>query len=149
VEQRVGRAIRVRDHPHHETGCLHLTKSRARARIGAVEETGGRVVAALEGHRGFDLPGIGEPEAVHEIRRVLILGRPTFRGDAAGEVGVETHPGAELRLLDRLHRHRVASACEVPSDGRIVHAKEGVAGIEQDGADSRAGGSYHRPIIMT
>jgi len=78
----------------------------------------------------------------------LILGGATFRGDAAGEVGVETHPGVELRLLDRLRRHRVASACEVPSDGGIVHAKEGVAGIEQDRAGSRAGGSYHRPIIM-
>ena len=145
----MGRAIRVRDHPHHETGCLHLTKGRTRGRIGAVEEAGGRVVAALEGHRGFDLPGIGEAEAVHEIHGVLILGRAALRGDAAGEVGVEAHPGAELRLLDRLRCHRVASAREVPSDGGIVHAKEGVAGIEQDGAGSGAGGSYHRPIIMT
>ncbi len=118
-------------------------------RIGAVEEAGGRVVAALEGHRRFDLLGIGEAEAVHEIRGVLILGGAAFRGDAAGEVGVEPHPGAELRLLDRLHRHRVTPAREMAGDGGIVHAKEGVAGIEEDGAGSRAGGSCHRPIIMT
>src|SRR6266508_2407668 len=136
VEQSVRRAIRVRDDPDHETGRFHLTNGRPRIRVGAVEEAGGWIVAALEAHRGFDLHHIGEAETFEEIARVSVLRGTALRRDPAGEIGVETHPGVKLRLLDRLDGHRVTPAGEVAGDRRIVHAEESIAGIEQDGAGS-------------
>ena len=54
----------VRDHPAARPAAFTARRAGQRAGIGAVEEAGGRIVAALEGHRGFDLLRIGEAEAV-------------------------------------------------------------------------------------
>jgi len=61
---------------------------------------------------------------------------------------VESHAGTQLGLLHRLDGHGVSPPRQVPRDGRIVHAKEGVAGVEEDGARAGMGGTLHAPIIM-
>ena len=65
-----------------------------------------------------------------------------------GEDGVvEAHPRPPLGMLHGLRRHRVAQDDELAGDGGIVHPDEGVAGIEEHGAERSRVHEGHAPRI--
>jgi hypothetical protein len=109
--------------------------------IGAIPQAHRQVVAAPPARDRVDLRVVGDRQVLEQVAEVAPVRDRALGGAGAGrEMPIKPHPRAQLRFLHLLRAGGAPARAQVVGDDTVVHAQEGIAGVEDDGADGPARG---------
>src|SRR3972149_2912221 len=135
LEDRANRSVGVGDDAGNAARVPRQPEGGLGFGIGDVPEADGRVILLSPLGHGLDRFRIGDPELLQDVPEVVARDRPALRRAPRRQVGIELHPRPVLRLSHRLVALPDAAEGELLGDGGVGDPEQGVAVIEEEGAD--------------